>query len=78
MDILLVKIKLETIVPNLPAFKNQHTVLSDIEIVVISNIGVHSTHRTAEKQNFLTAKSAISFSDDIFTRLQTISILTSP
>jgi|GEM_PF-5245974 len=78
MDILPIKIKLEMIIPNLPAFRNQHTVLSDIETVVISNIGVHNPHRTAERQNFLAAKSAISFSDGIFTRLQTISILTNP
>lgn len=78
MDILPVKIRLKTIVPNLPAFKNQHTVLSDIEIVVISNTGVHNPYRTAERQNFLAAKSVISFSDGIFTRPQTISILTNP
>jgi hypothetical protein len=62
MDILPIKIKLETIVPNLPAFGNQHTVLSDIETVVISNIGVHNPHRTAERgKTFLRQKRHIVF-----------------
>ena len=62
MDILPIKIKLETIVPNLPAFGNQHTVLSDIETVVISNIGVHNPHRTAERgKTFLWQKAPYRF-----------------
>ncbi|WP_159069348.1 hypothetical protein [Neisseria cinerea] len=62
MDILPIKIKLETIVPNLPAFGNQHTVLSDIETVVISNIGVHNPHRTAERgKTFLRQKAPYRF-----------------
>ena len=59
MDILPIKIKLETIVPNLPAFGNQHTMLSDIETVVISNIGVHEADR--EKINHFLRKFILFF-----------------